>query len=931
MRAPPTGTVTFLFTDIQSSTSLWESDPVTMRPALARHDQILRQALTQHNGYVFKTVGDAFCAAFATAPEALAGALSAQLALVDEPWETQTPLLVRMALHTGSAEERDGDYFGPPLNRVARLMAAGHGGQVLLSLTAQELTRDALPASAFLLDLGPRRLKDLGRPETVFQLLHPSLPAEFPPLNSLDNPALPNNLPQQVTSFIGREAQVVEVKALLARTRLLTLTGAGGSGKTRLSLQVAADLLDGEGDGVWLVELAALAAPALVSQAVAGVLGVKEAAGKTVQQALIEWLRPRHLLLILDNCEHLIAACASLAADILRSCPDVHLLASSREPLNVAGEQTYRVPSLSLPDPKQAQTVEGLSQYEAARLFIERAQAVQPSFSVTDANAPAVAQVCFRLDGIPLAIELAAARVRSLSAEEINRRLDQRFRLLTSGSRDTLPRQQTLRALIDWSYDLLTEPEKSLLSRLSVFAGGWTLSAAEAVCAGEPVEDFEVLDLLTALVDKSLVVAEPAGNGTRYRLLETVRQYGGDRLGESGEAETVCGRAVACFVALSEEAEPHLMGPEQGAWLLRLEAEHDNLRASLSWSECLQGKRSNDGGPRLANEDGLRLAGALWRFWSVRGHLSEGRRWLDLALARAGASRAEASTAQAKALRGAGTLAMNQADFAGARGLYEESLMLSRQLEDQQSIAHALGNLGWVAWNQADYAGARGLYEESLMLSRQVGDQQGITHALGGLGWVALSQGDFAGARGFQEESLMLSRQLGDPQGIARALGNLGNVAQSQGDFAGARGFQEECLTIERQLGDQQSIARALGNLGTVAQNQGDFAGARGFQEESLTLSRQLGDQHGIANALGNLGIVAHWQGHGERAARLSGAAASLRESIGSRRNPVDQEKMDKTLASVAEALGEAVFAAAWDAGRAMTLDEAAVYALSTE
>ena len=534
MRQPPTGTVTFLFTDIQGSTSLWESDPDAVRPALARHDQIVRQAITQHSGYVFKTVGDAFCAAFPTAPEALQAAHMAQLALTDETWQTETALRVRMALHMGNAEERDGDYFGPPLNRVARLMAAGHGGQTLLSAATQELTRDALPSSASLLDLGPHRLKDLGRPETVFQLLHPSLPAEFPPLSSLDNPSLPNNLPQQVTSFIGREAQVAQVKALLTKTRLLTLTGAGGSGKSRLSLQVAADPLDGEGDGVWLVELAGLSDPALVPQAVTGVLGVQEAAGKTVQQALVDWLKPKRLLLILDNCEHLVAACATLAADLLRNCPNIHILASSREPLAVAGEQTYRVPSLSLPDPKQAQTVEGLSQYEAVRLFIERAQAVQPSFSVTDASASAVAQVCFHLDGIPLAIELAAARVRSLSAEEINARLDNRFRLLTGGLRVALPRQQTLRALIDWSYDLLTETEKSLLRRLSVFAGGWTLEAAEVVCAGEPVEDFEVLDLLTALVDKSLVVAEPAGDGTRYRLLETIRQYGGIGWGRAG-------------------------------------------------------------------------------------------------------------------------------------------------------------------------------------------------------------------------------------------------------------------------------------------------------------------------------------------------------------------------------------------------------------
>ena len=483
---PPSGTVTFLFSDIEGSTALWEQSADSMRPALARHDSLLRQAIEAGGGYVFKTLGDAFCAAFATAPEALAAALSAQIALAGEGWELPTPLLVRMALHTGSAEERDADYFGPPLNRVARLMAAGHGGQVLLSEVTQALVRDALPRDVTLGDLDLHRLKDLGRPERVFQLEHPALPADFPPLRSLDNPALPNNLPQQVTSFIGREKQLAEVKALLDRTRLLTLTGSGGSGKTRLSVQAAADVLDQYEGGVWLVELAALADAALVPQSVADVLGVKEQAGGTARQGLLDWLRPKRLLLILDNCEHLVTACAVLAAEILRLCPRVRLLASSREPLGVVGEQVYRVPSLSLPDPKQPQTVESLSQFEAVRLFIERAQAVQYSFSVTDANAPAVAQICWRLDGIPLALELAAARVRALPVEEINTRLDHRFRLLTGGSRTALPRQQTLRALIDWSYDLLNEEEQTLLARLSVFAGGWTLEAAGGVCADPP-------------------------------------------------------------------------------------------------------------------------------------------------------------------------------------------------------------------------------------------------------------------------------------------------------------------------------------------------------------------------------------------------------------------------------------------------------------
>ena len=894
MSLPPTGTVTFLFTDIEGSTHLWEAHPDAMPTARARHDDLLRGCIEDCQGHVFKTVGDAFCAAFPTADTAMEAALAAQLALNAEPWELPTPLRVRMALHTGTTEERGGDYFGQPLNRVARLIGAGHGGQVLISLATRELVQDALPPDASLRDLSRHRLKDLGRPEQVFQLQHPFLPADFPPLRSLDNPDLPNNLPQQTTSFIGRETQVEEVKARLGRTRLLTLTGTGGSGKTRLSLQVAAGLLTGEGDGVWLVELAALADPALVPQAVAQVLGVQEQAGKPIQQTLVAALKAKRLLLVLDNCEHLVLACASLADALLRNCPDVHLLASSREPLNVAGEQTYRVPSLSLPDPKQAQTVETLSQYEAVRLFTERAQAVLPSFAVTSGNAPAVAQVCFHLDGIPLTLELAAARVRSLSVEEINTRLDNRFRLLTGGSRVALPRQQTLRALIDWSYDLLTAPEKTLLRRLSVFAGGWALAAAEGVCSDETIEEFEVLDLLTGLVDKSLVVYEEGADGDsgRYRLLESIRQYALDRLGESGEAAAVQGRSASWFLGLAEEAAPQLQGPEQASWLGHLEGEHDNLRASLSWDE-----QSAERG-----EDGLRLAGALWRFWYVHGHLTEGRQWLGRALAR--------TKPRAVGEDGVGGLAESAASGTSARAL-------------------ALKGAGNLAWAQGDYAGARALYEESLMIRRQFGDQQGIAGSLNSLGNVASEQGDYVGARALYGESLTIFRQLGDQRGIASSLTNLGGVARYQGDYAAARALLEESLTIFRQLGDQIGIAAGLYGLAGVAQGQGNYAGAWALYEECLTIQRQLRDQSGIAVNLDGMACLAHGQSQPSRAARLGGAASALRESIGSPRSLADQADMVKTMAAVREALGEEAFAAAWEAGRAMPWEQAVEYALS--
>ena len=794
LTAPPTGTVTFLFTDIEGSTKLWEQHPDAMRPALARHDVLLRQAIENHDGYIFKTVGDAFCAAFPDACRALHAALAAQTALGAEAWELPAPLLVRMALHTGSAEERDGDYFGPPLNRVARLMAAGHGGQTLLCGETHARTYDLLPAGAALRDLGQRRLKDLGRPEQIFQLLHPDLATDFPPLRSLDNPELPNNLPQQTSSFIGREKESAVLRDLLSKTRLLTLTGAGGSGKSRLSVHVAADLLDRYFDGVWLVELAAISDPVLVPQAVANVLGVREAAGQTITQALVDWLKPKRLLLILDNCEHLVAACADLAAAVLRDCPGVYLLTSSREALNVPGEQTYRVPTLSLPDLTRTQTAAAVSQFESVRLFTERAQAVQVSFAVTSANAAAVAQVCTRLDGIPLAIELAAARVRSLPIEQINARLDDRFRLLTGGSRTALPRQQTLRALVDWSYDLLTADEQTLLRRLSVFAGGWTLAAAETVCSGDGIEEFAVLDLLTSLVDKSLVIYDSERDGDRYRFLETVRRYASDRLLEDREAETVQGQAASWFLALAEDAERQLKGPDQAAWLSRLEAEHDNLRASLAWFEQALSDAENC----------LRLAGSLWHFWMVRGHLSEGRTWLNRALKKSEDSPEVvplmASLTHAKALEGAGGLALAQSSLAEARVFFEACLLIYQQSGMEAQIASQFAHLGHLAQ----------------------------------------MQGDLVEAVAFLEESLTIFRRLKDPHIIAALLGNLGAVAQEKGDFTEARTCYEESLTVFRRLGDQRYIAVLLTNLAIMARDQGSLAQAQAMIEESLALQRHL-------------------------------------------------------------------------------------------
>jgi predicted ATPase/class 3 adenylate cyclase len=568
----PTATVTFLFTDVEGSTRLWEEHPTAMREALARHDALIEAGVEQHGGVVVRPrgEGDSRFAVFARATDAVAAAVAIQQALHGEVWPLPTPLRVRMALHTGEADLRDGDYYGSVVNRCARLRATAHGGQTLLSQVTAALVGDSVSSGVGLRDLGEHRLADLQRPERVFQIVAAGLPAEFPPLRSLES--VPHNLPLQLTSFVGREREMAEVAHLLGQTRLLTLTGVGGTGKTRLALQVAADQLAEYPQGVWLVELAPLADQALVPQTVAAVLGVREDGRRPLLATLTDVLRPKHLLIVLDNCEHLIDACAQLTDALLRACPKVQVLATSREALGIAGETSWRVPSLALSETDGQPAVEALRQVEAVRLFVERAVAAQSRFALTPVTAPLVVQVCRRLDGIPLALEMAAVRLRGLSVEQLADRLDQRFRLLTGGSRTALPRQQTLQATVDWSYSLLTPEEQALFARVSVFARGFTLEAAEAVCAGGVIAAADVLDLLVRLVEKSLVVADDGeAVSTRYRLLETLRQYGRERLVASEEAATVHGNHAAYFLALAEQAERAWHGPEQVAWLGRLE------------------------------------------------------------------------------------------------------------------------------------------------------------------------------------------------------------------------------------------------------------------------------------------------------------------------------------------------------------------------
>ncbi len=831
----PTGSVTFLFTDIEGSTRLAQQHGRAWEALRARHHAILREAIAGQGGYVFQIIGDAFCAAFHTARAAVAAAVGAQRGLQTEAWEGAV-IRVRMGIHTGSAElQANGEYQGYlTLSRVQRLMSAGHGGQVLLSHAATELAAEDLPEGVSLRDLGEHRLKDFPRPERIFQLDIQGFVSDFPPPKTLA--ARRHNLPAQLTSFIGREAELAEVTGAVQSHRLVTLTGAGGTGKTRLSLQVAAGLLDAFPDGVWFIELASLSDPDLIPHTILLTLRLNEQPGKPALQSLIEALAETTTLLILDNCEHLIEACARLTAALLAVAPRLHILASSREALGVGGEMAWHLPSLALPDPRHLPPLDQFIRFEAVRLFADRAALAQPHFLPTPDNAPAIAQICARLDGIPLAIELAAARVKTLSVEQIAARLDDRFRLLTGGSRTALPRQQTLRALIDWSYNLLSGPEKTLFRRLAVFVGGWTLEAAEGVCAFE-TEALDVLDLLSHLVDKSLVIADDGAGAVRYRLLETTRQYALEVLLATNETGTCRDQHLGFFLTLAEAAEPALHGPQQAQWMARLAREHDNLAAALEWSLSAE--------PHF----GLRMAGALTDYWDTHGHLSEGRKWLEATLA--ATASLPPTLARVKAIFGLVVLASRQGDIPLSLRLVDESLALARSLGDKAGIANGLHMLGMVKiYFENAIDEAERLFGDALAIRREIGDRRGIGQALGPLASCALNRYDYALAEQWYAESLALFREVGDDREVAGALWNLAEVAWWRRDYRASRARAEDSLAVYRTLEDTHGIATALRTLSQAAANQGERAQALDAARQSVAAFRHLEDRSCLGLAL---------------------------------------------------------------------------------
>jgi predicted ATPase/class 3 adenylate cyclase len=886
MVEPPTGTVTFLLTDVVGSTRLWEQDPPGMWLALQRHDRLIEDLVDRYGGVVVRPrgEGDSRFAVFSRASDAVAAAHHIQGSFVAEQWPIRGGLHIRMALHTGDAELSRGDYYGSSVNRCARLRTIAHGDQTLLSAATAHLVRQQLPRQASLKNLGIHHLRDLSEPEEVFELVHPELRLEFPALDSL---LRSNNLPRELNSFIGREQELTETRRLLATTPLLTLCGPGGVGKTRLALRLAAEVEAEYADGVRLVELALIANGASVPTAVATALSVREEPGRPLTSTLVDATRARRLLLVLDNCEHVVDGCAELASSLLAASHGVRILATSREPLRITGEVSWPVPTLAAPDRRHQLDTTALARFPAIRLFEERARAVMSSFVLTPQNSPAVAAICAQLDGLPLAIELAAARARVLSPDQIIERLDDALVLLVGGSRVAPTRQQTLRATLDWSFDLLAPEEQQLFQRLGVLAGAFDLAAAEATCILEGGRRSELLDMLSALVDRSLVVIQEHRGSHWYRLLEPVRQYAFARLSATEEYAEIQVRHARHFLALAELGEQQLRGPDQEAWYDRLEIAHADLRMALDcWYRGACNTAAAESSRSAQLEFGLRIASALWSFWWVRGHTSEGDERLST------------------------LLRLASADISSG------------------VMARALFAAGWMEMVRGRYEAAARLLERSQAIARAIGDQHQLAFALTGLGNLARYQGEHIVARTQHEASLTIRRNLGDPYDVAMSLGDVGVAAYLQGDYASARLCHEESLAISRKLRDRRGIGRCLGNLASVAVAQHDFEHARALSTESLAIWRELGDRWAFASSLERFAGLAAATGQPARALRLAGAAAALREASGTPLAPTGQAELASWLEPARSALGHEAAAAALTEGRNLPLAKALEYAI---
>jgi len=908
--------LTFLFTDIEGSTALLrglgKGDYAEM---LAGHRWLIRSGLAAHGGEEVDTGGDGFFAVFSSPKACVAAVAEMQQAMAAHAWPAGEHVRVRMGVHTGEASQTAAGLVGLDVHRAARVAAVAHGGQVLLSESAAVLARDRLPPGTALRDLGVHRLKDLGRPERIFQLCMAGLQGEFPPLRSLGNPALANNLPAQLATFIGRERELSQVRVLVGSCRLVTLTGAGGSGKTRLSLQVAADLLDGSGDGVWLVELAAVSDEGAVVPAICEALGVAAGRGRADLETLVDALAPQDVLIVLDNCEHLIGACAKTADAVLRRCSRVHLLVTSREPLGIGGETVYRVPPLSLPAADDSDVSAEPS--DAVTLFLERAREQGASLAVDAETGPLVASICRRLDGMPLAIELAAARLRSLSLAGLRDRLDQRFRLLTGGSRTALPRQQTLRATVEWSHSLLTGAEQVVLRRLSVFAESFDLDAAEAVCGFGDLGRSDVAVLLGSLVDKSLVLAEPAGTALRYRLLETIRQFAAERLADADTEEVAAVATAHCeyFLALAEAAAPHLTGSGQGMWFARLDAEQANLRRAAG-----RAARDPDGTGQV-----LRFGVALRHYWIARSLDSEAA---DLLLPVLDRPEASADLELFAAALVTAALCARDAGLPAAGQLGERAVELGRQLGDDRLLIEALSVL--CAYYHFAGQPKRGfpLGQEAVERARQLGDDFLLGFSL--LFWLlARDLIDPAHFEQLYTEAIAATERSGDQLRISQAHNNAAVTALLAGDTAAARMHLDQAAEALRAIG-QENNHHVPTNRGWVLRQENDTEGARSMFETALRMTRRYGDRSGLAYAILGLACLAADRGDWQRAATLHGTAQAFIDQVAEPWQVLEARYRRGSLRNVRTSLGQEQFGLAYANGMALSLDQALDLALGT-
>jgi predicted ATPase/class 3 adenylate cyclase len=903
MAEPPTGTVTFLFTDLEGSTRLWEQHPEVMKSALARHDAILQDAVENHDGVVVKTRGDGLHAVFSVASDAVAAALDAQLALTREEWALPDRLRVRMGLHTGVAEVRAGDYFGTAVNRAARVASAAHGGQVVASAATADLVRDELALDVTLLDLGEHRLRDLGRPERLVQVGRADLPRDFPPLRSLD--AYPGNLPVQRTSFVGRAADLVEVRAALEAVRVLTLTGVGGVGKTRLALQAAAETVAAFRDGAWFVDFGPVLDAGFVAAACRAALLLPERRQGTVEDSVVAGLRDKELLVVLDNCEHVVGEVAALVDLVVDSCPAVRCLATSREALGVEGEATFQVRPLSIPAELGDGALGALLDNDAMRLFVERAQMVKRGFALSEESGPVVAEICRRLDGIPLAVELAAARLQLLGPSDILSRLDERFRLLAGAKRAGLERQQTLRGAIDWSYELLDPAEQLLFARMSVFAGGFTLEAAEAVGEGEGVD---VLALLASLIAKSMVVTDDTGTGVRYRLLETLRDYAAERLAELDDPVAVRARHAAHFLTEVETAGPMLRGADDEAAVSRLAAEQDNLRAALGWARA-------QSDPAMF----VRLVRGLGFYWIVAGPFREATQWLDAA----GLERAADFPAEVRAelltYAAVGENGLGHVDE--AIRLLEESIACSRDagLPPQPS---ALSMLGVAALESNHPEEAIAQCEEAVGAAREFGDSFAELHALNMLA-VVCSLTDAERGRALADEAVAGSRELGNIYLLGTALQAAGIARVGSEPELAIRLLEEaEQLTPSRNefVRSQSPFFRGIAYI-----RLGQIAAAAGALRAALRHTQALGSDYFSANVItASAALLARTEPG--TAVQLLGALERIRAQSRVEGAPADVESRRITGARLEQLMDPSEFTDAWALGAEMSIDDAAAF-----